>query len=61
MMLDRCFILHLLFDIHGTPAEVASLKKVNGMLLEMTNRTYHRTADMMRALMVMKKDDMGNT
>lgn len=24
----------------------------------MTNRTYHRTADLVRALMVMKKDDM---
>ena len=58
MMLDRCFILNLLFDIHCTPAEVARLEKINGMLLEMTNRTYHRTADMMRALMVMKKDDM---
>ena len=57
MMLDRCFILNLLFDIHCTPAEVARLKIINGMLLEMTNRTYHRTADMMRALMVMKEDD----
>ncbi len=58
MMLDRCFILNLLFDIHCTPAEVARLEKINGMLLEMTNRTYHRTADMMRAQMVMKRDDM---
>ena len=58
MMLDRSYILNLLFEIHCTPAEVARLKKINGMLLEMTNRTYHRTADMMRALMVMKKDDL---
>ena len=58
MMLDRCFILNLLFDIHCTPAEVARLEIINGTLLEMTNRTYHRTADMMRALMVMKKDEM---
>ena len=58
IMLDHSFILNLLFDIHCTPAEVARLEKINGMLLEMTNRTYHRTADMMRALMVMKKDDM---
>lgn len=58
MMLDRCFILNLLIDNHCTPAEVARLEKINGMLLEMTNRTYHRTADMMRALMVMKKDEM---
>ena len=58
MMLDRCFILNLLFDIHCTPAEVARLEKINGMLLEMTNRTYHLTADLMRALIVMKKDEM---
>ena len=58
IMLDRSYILNLLFDVHCTPAEVARLEKLNGMLLEMANRTYHRTADMMRALMVMKKDDM---
>ena len=58
MMLERCFILNLLFDIHCTPAEVARLEKINDTLLEMANRTYHRTADMMRALMVMKKDEM---
>ena len=57
-MLDRCYILNLLFDIHCTPAEVVRLEKINSILLEMTGRTYHRTADMMRALMVMKKDDM---
>ena len=58
IMLDRSFILNLLFGMHCTSAEVARLEKINGMLLEMTNRTYHRTADMIRALMVMKKDDM---
>ena len=58
MMLDRCFILNLLFDIHCNPAEVARLEIINGMLLEMTNRTYHRTAELMRALIVMKKDEM---
>ena len=46
-MLDRSYILNLLFDVHCTPAEVARLEKLNGMLLEMTNRTYHRTADVM--------------
>lgn len=61
LMRIRCNILNLLFGIHCTSTEVASLKKVNGMLLEMTIRTYHRTADMMRALMVMKKNDMGDT
>lgn len=28
IMLDRCYILNLLFDIHCTPAEVDSLAKV---------------------------------
>ena len=28
MMLDRCFILNLLFDIHCTPAEVAYQKSI---------------------------------
>ena len=58
MMLDRSYIMSLLFDIHCNPAEVARLEKINDLLLEMTNRTYRRTADMMRALMVMKKDDL---
>lgn len=58
LMLDRCLFLNLLFDIHCTPAEVARLEKINSMLLEMTNRTYSRTADLVRALLVMKKDDM---
>lgn len=58
MMLDRSFILNLLFDIHCTQAVVARLEKINDMLFEMTNRTYHRTAELVRALMVMKKDEM---
>lgn len=58
LMRVRSNILNLLFDVHCTPAEVARLEKINGMLLEMTNRTYHRTADLMRALIVMKKDEM---
>jgi hypothetical protein len=38
MMLDRSYILNLLFDSHCTPAEAARLEKINGMLLKMTNR-----------------------
>lgn len=57
-MSDRCFLLNLLFETHCTPEEVARLENINGMLLEMTNRTYNRTAEMVRTLMVMKKDDM---
>lgn len=58
LMLDRCYILNLLFGCHCTPGEVERLEKVNDLLLEMTNRTYHRTADLVLALLVMKKDDM---
>ena len=58
LMLDRGLILNLLFDCHCTPAEIERLEKVNDLLLEMTNRTYHRTADLVRALLVMNKDDM---
>lgn len=38
MMSDRSFILHLLFEKHCTPAEVARLEKVNDLLLDLTNR-----------------------
>lgn len=58
LMSDRCLILNLLFSCHCTLGEVERLEKVNELLLEMTNRTYHRTADLVRALLVMKKDDM---
>lgn len=58
LMSDRCLILNLLFGCHCTPGEVERLEKVNDLLLEMTNRAYHRTADLVRALLVMKKDDM---
>lgn len=58
LMSDRCLILNLLFGCHCTPGEVERLEKVNDLLLEMTNRTYHRTADLVRALLVMNKDDM---
>lgn len=36
MMSDRSFILHLLFEKHCTPAEVARLEKVNALLLDLT-------------------------
>ena len=36
MMSDRSFILHLLFEKHCTPAEVARLEKVNDLLLDLT-------------------------
>ena len=58
LMSDRCLILNVLFGCHCTPGEVERLEKVNDLLLEMTNRTYHRTADLVRALLVMNKDDM---
>ena len=36
LMSDRSFILHLLFEKHCTPAEVARLEKVNALLLDLT-------------------------
>ncbi len=58
LMSDRCFILNLLFDSHCTQCEVERLEKINALLLKMSDRTYHRTADMARALMVMRKDGL---
>ena len=37
MMLDRCFILKLLFDIHCTPAEVAYQKSINNCNMRRKN------------------------
>ena len=37
MMLDRCFILNLLFDIHCTPAEVAYQKSINNCNMRRKN------------------------
>lgn len=51
MMSDRGFILHLLFEKHCTPAEVARLEKVNALLLDLTNRTYKRTASLARKVL----------
>lgn len=58
MMGYRKFILDTLFAKHCTDAEIARLEKVNTLLLDLTNRTYKRTADLFRALIVMPKDEM---
>ena len=39
LMRVRSNIMNLLFGIHCTSTDVASLKTINGMLLKMTNRT----------------------
>ena len=57
MMSDRSFILHLLFEKHCTPAEVARLEKVNALLLDLTNQTYWRTACMLRSVLSMPAYD----
>ena len=49
MMGYRKFILDTLFAKHCTDTEIARLEKVNSLLLDLTNRTYKRTADLYRA------------
>lgn len=58
MMGYRKFILDTLFAKHYTDAEIARLEKVNSLLLDPTNRTYKRTADLFRALIAMQKDEL---
>ncbi|MBR0245647.1 MAG: hypothetical protein IJQ61_04180 [Bacteroidales bacterium] len=58
MMGYRKFILDTLFAKHCTEAEIERLEKVNSLLLELTNRTYKRTADLFRALIAMPKDEL---
>lgn len=58
MMSTRSFILHLLFEKHCTPAEVARLEKVNTLLLDLTNRTYKRTANLARKALAIPREDL---
>ena len=58
MMSDRSYILELLFEKHCTPSEVARLEKVNELLLDLTNRTYQRTASLARQILSMPKDEL---
>ena len=58
MMGDRKVILDALFAKHCTKAEITRLENVNSLLLDLTNRTYKRTADLFRALIAMSKDEM---
>ena len=58
MMGYRKFILDTLFAKHCTDAEIARLEKINTLLLDLTNRTYKRTADLFRALIAMPKDEL---
>lgn len=58
MMSDRSFILHLLFEKHCTPAEVARLEKVNALLLDLTNRTYKRTASLARKVLSIPREEL---
>ena len=58
MMGYRKFILDTLFAKHCTEAEIERLEKVNTLLLELTNRTYKRTADLFRTLIAMPKDEL---
>lgn len=58
MMIDRCHILNLLFDIHCTDKEIARLEKVNDLLLDLTNRAHKRTAALFRTLIAMPKEEL---
>lgn len=58
LMSDRRFILHLLFEKHCTPAEVARLEKVNALLLDLTNRTYKRTASLARKVLSIPREEL---
>lgn len=58
MMSTRSFILHLLFEKHCTPAEVARLEKVNALLLDLTNRTYARTAGLARKALAIPREGL---
>ena len=58
MMSTRSYILNLLFEKHCTPAEVARLEKVNTLLLDLTNRTYARTASLARNVLATPREDL---
>ena len=58
MMSDRSHLLNLLFERHCTPSEVARLEKVNTLLLDLTNRTYRRTAGLLRVALSTPGDEL---
>ena len=58
MMPTRSYILSLLFEKHCTSAEVARLEKVNTLLLDLTNRTYARTANLARKTLAIPCEDL---
>ena len=58
LMSDRSYILHLLFEKHCTPSEVTRLEKVNELLLDLSNRTYKRTASLARQILSTPKEDL---
>lgn len=58
MMSTRGYILHLLFEKHCTPAEVVRLEKVNTLLLDLTNRTYARTASLARKALAIPREEL---
>lgn len=58
LMLDRSYILDLLFEKHCTPSEVARLERINDLLREMTYRTYKRTASLFRTMLASPREDL---
>lgn len=57
-MSDRSFILNLLFEKHCTPSVVVRLEKVNELLLDLTNRTYKRTASLARKVLLIPREEL---
>lgn len=58
LMSDRSFILNLLFEKHCTPSVVVRLEKVNELLLDLTNRTYKRTASLARKVLSIPREEL---
>ena len=58
LMSNRSYLLHLLFEKHCSPEEVARLEKVNTLLLDLTNRTYKRTASLARKVLSMPREEL---
>ena len=57
LMSNRSYLLHLLFEKHCTLEEVTRLENVNTLLLDLTNQTYCRTAQMLRSVLSMPAYD----
>ena len=58
LLIDRQFILDVLFERHCTQDDISRIEKINDLLLDMTNRTYARTANLYRTLLSMPREEL---